>query len=245
MSLYETVVSAMGEVSAITQQQDGIRVRTHCLYPTGSFVQVFVRGGTDTFYVSDEGGAVRQIEEAGAELRNVDKLLNSVVRARGLGIRGGIISTEQCNRESLGVAIALVANTCRDVADWLFENIPVQRQRKFKAIVSEVLRSAYKVHAEVIVGESNKAHRFENIVALENDRRLIVDAVAHDPNSISGRVLANIDIRNRHYDDIEQRIVYDDSENWKAEDLNLLQVGAPIIAFSKASSVIGRLARVN
>ena len=40
----------------------------------------------------------------------------------------------------------------------------------------------------------------------------------------------------------DQRIIYDDQEEWTTADLNLLQVGAPAIPFSRSAEVIYRLA---
>jgi hypothetical protein len=41
---------------------------------------------------------------------------------------------------------------------------------------------------------------------------------------------------------LEQRIVYDDKEDWTPADLNLLQVGATVVPFSRSSEAIRRLA---
>jgi hypothetical protein len=97
------------------------------------------------------------------------------------------------------------------------------------------------VREEILVGKSNKAHKFENLIHLPNGRRLIVDPVIQDMSSINARVVANLDVRAADYPDLEQRIVYDDEEDWKTENLNLLQVGATVIPFSQAPNVLGRL----
>jgi hypothetical protein len=73
---------------------------------------------------------------------------------------------------------------------------------------------------------------------------LIIDAVAHDASSINARVVANLDIKSVGDPLIDQRIVYDDQEEWTPADLNLLQVGAPAIPFSRSEEVIYRLAGV-
>jgi hypothetical protein len=138
----------------------------------------------------------------------------------------------------------LVANASKEAADWLFEHTKIKRYRNFKAVVSEFLRSKYddRVHKETLIGASNKAHKFENLIVLRDGKRLIVDPVIDDAGSINARVVANMDIRLAKYPDLEQRIVYDDSVAWEPENLNLLQAGASVIPFSRAADVIGRLA---
>jgi hypothetical protein len=94
----------------------------------------------------------------------------------------------------------------------------------------------------IIVGHSNKPHRFANIISLSNRRKLIVDPVSNEASSINARVVANLDVRATDNPLITQRIVYDDEDNWTPADLNLLQVGAIVVPFSRSSEVIGRIA---
>jgi hypothetical protein len=77
---------------------------------------------------------------------------------------------------------------------------------------------------------------------MANVRRLIVDPAVHDISSINARVVANLDVRAVNDPLLEQRIIYDDEEHWTPADLNLLQVGATVVPFSRSSEVIRRLA---
>jgi hypothetical protein len=96
-------------------------------------------------------------------------------------------------------------------------------------------------HNAIIVGHSNKPHKFAKVL-LPNGRRLIVDPAAHDASSINARVVSNLDVRAIRDPLLEQRIVYDDKEDWTPADLNLLQVGATVVPFSRSSEVIRRIA---
>jgi len=100
------------------------------------------------------------------------------------------------------------------------------------------------VRSDTLVGHSNKPHKFDNIIFLSGSRRLVIDPVVNDRSSINARVVANMDLRAAEYEGLEQRIVFDDRQDWKIEDLNLLQVGAPVIKYSRAEEVIKRLASV-
>lgn len=226
------------------QWGDSVRVVTHCLYPGNSFVNVVVRGGTDTFYVSDDGNAVRELSAAGAELQKPDMLVRHLIAESGLLMRDGVIASPRVSASDLGVAIALVANTSRDVAKWLFSHAKIKRERDFKSVVQQFLRSKFDDHVkhDIVVGASNKVHKFENLIALPDGKRLIVDPVMHDANSINARLVANLDVRSAGYADLEQRIVYDDDSEWKPDELNLLQIGATVVPFSKAPQVFSRLA---
>lgn len=75
-----------------------------------------------------------------------------------------------------------------------------------------------------------------------HDRKLIVDPVSNDASSINARVVANLDVKANEDPNIIQRIVYDDEDDWSPADLNLLQVGAIAVPFSRSGEVIERLA---
>ncbi|MGB5102939.1 MAG: hypothetical protein WBO04_06405 [Steroidobacteraceae bacterium] len=142
--------------------------------------------------------------------------------------------------------IALVANASRDVADWLFAHTKIKRERDFKVLLRQFLHTRFPdyLHQETLVGQSNKPHKFEHLLHMPDGNRIIVDPVLHDPSSINARVVANMDVRLAGHKNLEQRIVYDDLNDWTAEDLNLLQVGAPVvIPFSRATDALGRISR--
>jgi hypothetical protein len=147
--------------------------------------------------------------------------------------------------EAAPLAVLLVANASQEVARWLYEHTKIKRSRDFRTLLAEFLKSRFDdrvEHNAVIFGHSNKPHRFANVISFSNGRRLIVDPVTNEPSSINARVVANLDVKATENPAIEQRIVYDDDEHWAPADLNLLQVGASVIPYSRSSDVIERLA---
>jgi hypothetical protein len=127
----------------------------------------------------------------------------------------------------------------------MFDHAKIKRTRDFKALLADFLAKRFDDrvdHNAIIVGHSTKPHKFANVVNLGHEKRLIIDPVAHEASSINARVIANLDVKAVEDPNIIQRIIYDDEESWSPADLNLLQVGAPVIAFSKASQVIERIA---
>lgn len=240
MSLLETVTAAMSEISSLKEMSDGVRVTTHCIYPSNGFVQVVVRGGPHSFRVTDEGGALREIESAGVAVPRVDTKLKQLIQAHGLTIRDGVIGVADVTREGLPVAIALVSNITKDAADWLYDHCKIRRERDFKKMVRDFLNKAFEEQPpkeDTVVGASNKPHKFDNVIQLPGGKRLIVDPVVRDANSVNSRVVANLDVKELHRADVIQRIVYDDLDDWQAADLNLLTVGAPVVPFSRSVEV--------
>lgn len=232
------------EISSVLATDDGVRVTTHCMYPSNGLVRVTIRGGVETIVASDEGEALGEALAAGIEISDPDKLLMGFIKQQGLIIKNGIIHTPKTPIDAASVAILHVANAAKETANWLYEHNRIKRTRDFRELLSDFLAKTFaeQVAETRIVGASNKPHKFANVISFANGRKLIVDAVANDPSSINSRVVANLDVKSVNDPTIEQRIVFDDAERWSAADLNLLQVGATIVPFSRATEVICRLA---
>lgn len=243
MKQVELIRESLLKTFPVFEWGDAVRVVTHHIYPGNGLVQVVIRGGVDTFVISDEGNAFRELSAAGIEIAKPDKLVRQLILEKGLHISNGVISSPQVRADSLGIAIALVANASREVADWLFAHWRIKKDRDFKAVVHQFLEARFPNHVrnETLVGASNKQYRFDNLISLPTGKRLLIDPVVHDANSINARVVANLDIRTFGYSDLEQKIIYDDEDNWRPDELNLLQVGATVIPFSRAGEVLARV----
>ena len=231
-------------IAPVTIVSDGARVTTHCMYPSNGLVQVTVRGGTDTVVVSDEGGAFGDALGAGIPVKDYNRTLSHLVADQGLSLKSGVIFSPRLPIAAAPIAVLHVANASQEVARWLYDHLKIPRTRDFRVVLAEFLRLQFEdrlVHNEIIVGHSQKPHKFANVINLPDGRRLIVDPVTADPNSINSRVIANLDVKANENPQLVQRIVYDDEERWTAADLNLLQIGAYAVPFSRSSEVIGRL----
>lgn len=241
----ELVGEGLSRLASIVRVSDGIRVTTHCMYPSNGLVQVTVRGGNETFVASDDGGAFNEAISAGIAVRDYhSKSLWPLIRDQGLLMKNGVIYTPHLPIETAPIAVLHVANASQEIANWFFEHSRIKRPRDFRVLLGEFLKNSFdeRVQPAVIVGHSNKAHKFANVIGLHGGRRLIVDPVSHDASSINARVVANLDVKATNDPTLEQRIVYDDEEAWSAADLNLLHVGATAVPFSRSAEVIKRIA---
>ena len=244
-NLMTIAAAGLAELASITRVEDGIVATTHCMYPSNGLVRVTVRGGGETIVASDEGGALGEALAAGIDVRDYDRTLAHLVREQGLLIQESVIYTPQMPIKAAPLAILLVANTSQEVARWMFDHGKVKRTRDFKRLLFDFLIKRFDervAHNEIVVGQSNKRHKFANVVDLGHERRLIIDPVSNDASSINARVVANLDVKAIGNPNLIQRIVYDDADEWSAADLNLLQVGAIAVPFSRAGEVIERIA---
>jgi hypothetical protein len=244
VELADLVAARLREMAPTKTVLDGVRVSTHCMYPSNGLVQVTLRGGASTIIVSDEGGAMGEALAAGIPMRDFSRPLAHKVRAQGLLFRAGVIYTPKIPIEGAPMAVLLVANASQEIARWLYEHVKIKRSRHFQELLAAFLKNTFhaRVAPATIVGHSRKPHKFANVITFSSGKRLIIDAAVYDPTSINSRVVANLDVKANNDPLLDQRIVYDDEENWTPADLNLLQVGAFAIPFSRSSEVIERLA---
>jgi hypothetical protein len=242
--LLTVIKSGLDESASIERTGDLVRAKTHCMYPSNGLVEVTIRGGENTIVASDEGGAFGEALSAGIPVRDYDRALAARVKEQGLILKEGIY-TPKMPIEAAPLAVLLVANAAQEIARWLYEHAQIKRTRDFRAMLVAFLESKFDnriMHDAIVVGHSNKPHKFANVVCLTGDRKLIVDPVSNDASSINARVVANLDVKAVEDSRIIQRIVYDDQESWTAADLSLLTVGAPAVAFSRVPMVIDKLA---
>jgi hypothetical protein len=245
MSNINQIATQLSEVTILTATVDGVRVSTQCLYPSNGCVTVAVRGGDDQFVVTDDGGALSEISSAGLAQRPTDRQVRALVQQQGLKVQNGAIYSPPVTLDAVAMAILLVANAAKEVADWGLDHLRFSVPRNFRSDLTELLQRHFHDNMkddQPVVGASNKPHKFGHVIYLQNEKRLLVDPVVNDSSSINARVVANLDVKMKRDPLIEQMIIYDDRLQWRASDLKLLQVGAPIVPFSSANREVQRLA---
>jgi hypothetical protein len=240
----DVVRHAIAASIRITFDGEHAWAETQCLYPSNASVIVRIAGGTSTFHVSDNAGAVHEAYSCGIPADKAKDAVTRIARNQGLLFGNDEILSPPVEVDALGAAAVLVANASQEAAHWLLSHVKVRAPRNFRQELADLLIRSFRDelrHNQPIVGASNKTHRFEHVIALANGSKILIDPVVNEASSINARVVANLDIRNANIPHTEQRIVYDDLEDWKASDLSLLQIGAPIVPFTSAHGVIERL----
>lgn len=248
MSTAEAVSTALSEWPSLLEEDGQVHVSTHCLYPSNSSVAVSVVSGVGSFFVNDGWGAVEEVSGAGGTFPPADAahIVRYIVSGYGLSIDDtGLIKADRVTADELLTTIVLIANASRDAANELLSRFRPRLRRNIKAELARMLEIHFPKHVvrnQVIVGASNKPHRFDNVVRLVGDKQLVLDVVTREASSINAALVAHLDVRNANIPNVEQRIIYDDQESWSAADLNLLKIGAPPVPFSRAPEVLERLA---
>lgn len=221
-------------------------VPTFLLYPSNACVQVFVEGGRDSFVVSDGGGAIDVSLGLGSGKLDATKLLKSAAKEASLNVNSsGWIYAKGANLRSLTSIISVVADCSKSAAEACARSFRPESKSDFRKELEEFLTANFGdrlTKQAVLLGGSNKTHRYDYAIKAGGGRLIVIDAVMPDSSSINSAIVSHIDLRNAKRSDVTQRIIYDDRLEWKSSDLSLLEVGATSIAFTYAEQNIDRLA---
>lgn len=245
MTLLETCINACGTWPAATVDGSRVRITTHCLYPSNAAVNVYIEGRKEHFVVHDAGGAVGELAGAGGQIQHPSRLLSPLLVPMGLSVsEDGAIFGQAAPGASLMAVIVLVGNTSKEAADFLIHRHKPPR-RNLNALVEQLLDNEFPKRWDrktAILGASNKRHRFDYVVHLDDQRQLLMDVVSPEASSINSAIVSHLDVRNAGSKKFEHRIVYDDAAEWKSADLALVRVGARPVPFSHLSEALERLA---
>jgi hypothetical protein len=154
------------------------------------------------------------------------------------------------NASPILAAVVMVANASAAAAHGGIEHMrPATRPHDLRKELRDLLtRQFSKERVQLdgrLTGKSSRQYHFDHVVTLNGNRRLVGDAVLPDASSINSRAIANMDVGRLDDPSIIQRIVYDDEQEWDSADLNLLQMAATLVPYSKFERSLSRLKGVH
>lgn len=221
-------------------------ITTHCQLPNGGLVRVRVRRSDDGWVVSDGGAAVDEAAASGIDKPIFGLNVRRAIRSKGLHFVEGRIESPKISEHSLFNAVVLVANTCRDVAETLIfvggAHYSESLEGRTRRILVGRFHTWVSAKPALISGASDRQHRFENVLNLPDGRRVLIDVVRHQGNSINSSIVSNLDVKRLENPRLIQRIVFDPDEDWKSEEVELLSVGATPVALPNLIESVDRIA---
>ena len=228
-----------------TRERDAFLVTTHCQLPNGSLIKLRIRPmGRERWIVSDNGAALDEALCSGVEHPAFGLNVRRAIRSKGLNFVDGRIESPRITADMLFSASVIVANAARDVAETLLMLGDDVAEKNLDQKAREILIS--KFHSWVsqkpvtIEGASERPHKFANSLTLPDGRRILIDSVKHQGNSINSAVVANLDVQRLENPKLIQRVVFDPTEKWKPEEIALLEVGATPVALPNLGQAIER-----
>ncbi len=240
------VMEVLADMTNLRRTENGALVRTSCVLPSGSLLNVSVQPAIDGWIVCDEGAVVADAMAHGFDVDLSLKGLASKLSRDGLRVEKGRIYSDRVSSGELPFMVAYLATAAIDASRWLLTSAAKRSKRSVADALTDLINRKYsdiRLRDPLeLLGNSSKSYAFENVLILPNRQRLILDPVSRNDGSIKSRIVANLDVAQAGHQSLIQRIIYDDDEGWEQQELALLSVGAPTIKISKVEEVVDRLA---
>lgn len=245
MTCPDYVQHALEELVQCRKVGDAVVIDTHCLYPAGGIVQVHFVGGAREVVAHDGGGAIRTLLAHGLDLPDKDVRIHKIAKSHGLSFKEGKIQSKALDVRYSSSLIVHVANASKEVCEDILRRYRFKKKINFQQALDTFVSTSfskmdYKKNFPVR-GMSERQYKFDYVINADS-KRILVDAVLPDPNSLNARIVANLDVARRGDETIIQRIVYDEDDNWDSSSIELLRTAAPTVPFKYASEELYRIA---
>lgn len=236
------VCEALASLYLCEPLEDGVRVGTTCLLPSGAIVRLLVRAGTDQAVVTDDGLAASEIEAAGARLTSPKRVLARYATKYGIKSSDTELYMKVTVSE-LPAAVVLVGNAVADAVEQETAKATFPHRRDLKTALSDLIKSRMGEDAakkKKLTGKYAQ-HEFAHVISAPEPQNIVViDPVLPESSSMNSRIVAHLDVREAYRDRIHQYLVYDDAEDWTSDKLGMLRLAAPVVPFSQADMMLGR-----
>lgn len=214
----------------------GVIVPTTCLYPSGAWVMINVVSGDRSASIHDDGGALSEVAGDGISVKSPAKVFKTIAKKYGVEVTDTGVIKADTSIDFIAPMISLIANASREAAQTLYNQNKPARANLIREKIKDFLDQHYKGHIshnQRLSGASHKLHKFDHLITLSEGRKIVIDFTTPDANSVNGRIVAHMDLKRANHQGLEQKILYDDSENWDQSQLGLLSISASTIPFER------------
>jgi hypothetical protein len=185
---------ALESLYACEETEYGLRVRTHCLFPSFSQVEVFIVKIGDGFRIHDGGSAAKESWLHGRD----DHLISSCLKREGerfhLEIVNDSLVASAHDEQWLPAAILAVANASSAAAYAAVSKLSVAAEESLVERIGDALARSFAKDKIVkkfsVRGKSGKEHAFDFALLGDGRNQIIIDAVSPHHASIASKYVA-------------------------------------------------------
>lgn len=180
----DDLLSALNVLPFCEPTEDGLRVRTHCLYPSADPVFTYVGKLNQGYLVSDGGGALRSALVHG---RSCDGYFDKACKRHSVEVRGFNLVAQPSSADWLRAAIIAVANASAMVARLAVEADLPREESSLRADILDRLKLAVpesKIGSEYEY-RGRSGHVWKVDFAIKEERLLLIKSVVQNGNSIN------------------------------------------------------------
>lgn len=235
------IKSCMDRFERCSQTELGLKVSTHCLYPSFEQVDVYIIQTGDSFVIHDNSEASRIAWLHGVEKRTISSCVNASSAYYGCEtiVENHQIKAIAQDEAWLWAAISAVANASAYAARTAVGRVRKSKEfgliQRTKDILDGAKWSPETQLDKTYPGMSGKEHTFD-LGVTHSGQLALIDAITAHPNSIAAKFLAFSDTENRP--GLFKYAVYENELS--QEDKALLSNVAELIEFSSIAHSDGK-----
>lgn len=232
------------------QLESHVIIPTTLVYPSRSAVMIYAEGGSEHFSLSDGGGAIAHLHEAGAFKLNGVEILKKHFRNSDWAVNnsGWIYTHKPITKKEFLSEMFELASVSVTASQLLlkktrhhFSNFKLHLEEELNFLFKNSKRKNSLEKKGKILGASNKNHTFD-FVAKTSNLTIAIDGINPDTYDINHTFVSHLDIKNSNNLNLQQMIIYDESENWRSSDLALLSMSVPPLPYRVAKEQLRQLA---
>jgi hypothetical protein len=236
---WQAVKSAICEGRAFTVTDEGCRVLSDTIMPSGGAIFVHLQSRTDHLMAHDGGAAFDEIARHAVQIGSLSGVRRMLEETGFSLTEEGTVWRDRFSVDEAHVAIALVADASSRAADYMLKKGKVHTGIP----LDQRLRDA--LHARFPQGRPNyefagrhRQHRFD-FGMKQGDRLVLVQSVSPEQTSIASAIVKGLDAQAAENSNVVPIFVFDPADHWTSGSLDLLELGGRSVEIDAASH--GRL----
>lgn len=168
---------------ACLEVEGGVRLTTHCLYPSSDPVEVYVGRKSHGYRVTDGGGAWRNAQTIG---RAADSMFESACKRHSVNSRGGIVFAETNEEEWVYAAVLAVANASVMAAQNALDSYD-RALKSLNSLIFEAISRRVPEHriAKNYEYRGRSGHIWPIDFAVMRSQTMLIKSVSQNGNSIN------------------------------------------------------------
>jgi len=245
----EAVEKASAKLVSVTATNYGCLVTMPCLFPSGARVQLNVDMRNGGYFISDDGKALREIRSSGMDHASPGRYIAAAGRGHGVKYGNGILFLENVSEDLLQTAFTLVASSAQEAVVRALESFTFPNPRNFRYAFDSFIRDSLpdKFKQEMVAGK-RRVHTLDYVY--RGAKLIIADPAQKNKAVINGLFTIHSDIASSLAKISKlissQIIVYDEQDEWKKSDLELLMdSGAELMEYTFAQTYLPKLVPSN
>lgn len=222
---WQRVKSVICEGRDFSLNEEGCRVLSDTLMPSGALIYVHLQSKFDHLTAHDGGAAFDELNRHGGVIKSLTGLRNMLSATNFRVAEDGAIWRERVSVEQAFDVISMVADASVRAAHFLLDHAKLPAAQPLDSRLKDVLRVRYpQGRPNYTFQGKNRQHTFD-FGAVVGEQIILVQAVTPDSSSVSSAIVKGLDAKQAEGSNVVPLFVYDPEDRWPSDTLSMLQLG--------------------